>query len=105
MARTRAFFSLCAWNLKFDARLGQFFIDCIVEPHIPEPHEFALETHLAIPAMVGATRYIANPIGYPRDFRREPTYKPDRAIEVQAPATCKENGTMPSRSSDTINYR
>ena len=55
--------------------------------------------------MVGATRCIGNPIGYPRDFRREPTYKPDRVIEVQAPATCKENGTMPSRSSDTINCR
>ena len=82
-----------------------FFIACIVRPHIPEPHEFALETHLAIPAMVGATRCIGNPIGYPRDFRREPTYKPDRVIEVQAPATCKENGTMPSRSSDTINCR
>ena len=47
-----------------------------ISGHVHDPHDVVL----------GDTRVIGNPIGYPRDFRRGPKYKPDLVIEVEPAA-------------------
>ena len=47
-----------------------------ISGHVHDPHD----------VVIGNTRVIGNPTGYPRDFGREPKHKPDLVIEVEPTA-------------------
>ena len=51
-----------------------------VSGHVHDPHE----------CVIGTTRCIGNPTGYPRDFRRSPLHTPDRVIETRPMAARQE---------------